>query len=120
MTGWTDSARQASIESRAAGKKPGEETHHRAIASAMAQRQHFAGVHAAEENYLRSRALHATPAWSDKAQIQSLYIKAAMTHKVVDHIIPLRGKTVWGLNVQTNMRLISAHANHVKGNKFKS
>jgi hypothetical protein len=55
MTGWTDEARQASIDSRAGGTKPGDETHHAAIKTAQLTRQHFV---AAAEQLRNSGASH--------------------------------------------------------------
>jgi hypothetical protein len=54
MTGWTDEARQASIESRAGGVKPGDETHNAAIKGA--QKSVPAGIAAAFHNSMRANA----------------------------------------------------------------
>ena len=36
----------------------------------------------------------------------------------VDHIIPLRGKSVTGFNVAGNLRVMLAHTNHTKNNRY--
>ena len=66
----------------------------------------------------------AIPPWADLNSIKILYLKAKQITEttgikhVVDHIIPLRGKTVCGLHVHTNLRVISWEENASKSNKF--
>lgn len=65
------------------------------------------------------------PAWADLSKIRTFYQKAReLTESTgvehhVDHIIPLRGKTVSGLHVETNLQVIPALANLSKGNRFE-
>ena len=66
----------------------------------------------------------ATPAWADLKAMQAIYKKArdltantGIPHHV-DHEIPLRGKLVCGLHVETNLRVITADENIKKNNKF--
>ena len=67
-----------------------------------------------------------TPRWLssfDKLHIKCLYQVAAMRTKHseiawdVDHIVPLQGKTVSGLHVPWNLRVIPKKENILKGNK---
>ena len=66
-----------------------------------------------------------TMAWSDLEAIEAIYAKARHLTKVtgvtheVDHYYPLQGKLVSGLHVETNIQVITRHANSVKGSTFK-
>lgn len=71
--------------------------------------------------------INATPPWVDKEhllKIESLYLLAKELEKEtgikyhVDHICPLRGKTVCGLHVFWNLQVITAEENMKKNNKL--
>jgi hypothetical protein len=75
----------------------------------------------------KAQVLKATPEWlSDKEvlHIQCVYQLCSMRNREsdikwhVDHVVPLRGKTVCGLHVPWNLRVIPASDNMTKGNKF--
>ena len=81
----------------------------------------------AKSNRYRSSKLQATPKWlsqEQQKQIESFYwlsrLQNELTDNVyhVDHIIPLKGKTVCGLNVPWNLQIIPALDNIRKGNKI--
>ena len=62
--------------------------------------------------------LRATPAWADKDAIAAIYQEAAARGMHVDHAIPLRGKNVCGLHVETNLQLLTPLDNRRKGNRY--
>ena len=69
----------------------------------------------------RARKTHvgkATPSWANVEVIADIYKAAAKEGKHVDHVIPLQGKTVCGLHVETNLQLLSPKDNLIKGNRY--
>jgi hypothetical protein len=78
------------------------------------------------KQYLKRR-LHigqASPSWANQDSINHIYSerdriskKTGIIHHV-DHVIPLKGKLVSGLHVETNLRIITAKENLQKQAKF--
>lgn len=72
----------------------------------------------------RAARLRATPLWADTKAIEAFYVEAARKtaetgiKHVVDHIIPLQGRTVSGLHVENNLRVITEIENLQKSNKL--
>jgi hypothetical protein len=66
----------------------------------------------------------ATPKWADLEEMARIYKLSESLSKNtnikhnVDHIIPLKHKLVCGLNIPSNMRVITQKENFQKGNKF--
>lgn len=67
--------------------------------------------------------LRATPAWVDRSKVEEFYAAADFLGMVtgewyhVDHIVPLRSKTVCGLHVEHNLQVLTAAANIRKSNR---
>lgn len=72
-------------------------------------------------SWLRNYAAQ-MPSWADIEAIDAIYQNAAWRTAAegvqyeVDHIIPLNGKSVCGLHLETNLQIITRKANHDKGN----
>lgn len=63
------------------------------------------------------RQQKAMPAWADRAAIQRFY-EERPEGMHVDHVIPLRGKTVSGLHVLENLQYLPGLENNRKGNRY--
>lgn len=72
----------------------------------------------------RATKLNATPPWVNLGAIESVYAEAAKKTREtgivhhVDHIVPLRGKTVCGLHVPWNLQVLPATENARKANRL--
>lgn len=88
------------------------------------QREYYVNnkhVFRANEAKYRARKLQATPLWADYDKIKAVYAEAQSYAALgldvhVDHIVPLRGRTVCGLHVHNNLRVILAPDNLGKSN----
>jgi hypothetical protein len=58
-----------------------------------------------------------TPVWADLKAIFAFYAARPPGHHV-DHIVPLRGKNVSGLHIETNLQYLPSTENLRKRNKF--
>lgn len=83
-------------------------------------RDWYAAYSAANRAYRRQ----AMPAWADKRAIRLIYREALRLTEAtgiqhhVDHVIPLRGKNVCGLHVESNLQIITAEENRRKHNTW--
>lgn len=75
----------------------------------------------------RSKKRKATPKWLSKEQkqyMEKFYSHCQVLEQItgnkfhVDHIVPLNGKNVSGLNVPWNLQVLPASENHKKSNKL--
>lgn len=66
----------------------------------------------------RSHIEKATPAWANRQRIAEIYKEAGAKGLHVDHAIPLKGKFVCGLHVETNLQLMTPAENLKKGNRY--
>lgn len=72
----------------------------------------------------RAFKVKATPSWANLSLIRDIYKMREILSKEtgviyhVDHIIPLKGKSVCGLHVEYNLQVIPAYENLTKSNKL--
>jgi hypothetical protein len=65
----------------------------------------------------RKEFLNRIPKWQNRAEIVAFLDMAHNLGLEVDHIIPLQGKNICGLNVMSNFRLLHSKKNQSKQNK---
>ncbi len=89
-------------------------------------KKHYADnkpLYTAKSANRRACQANATPKWADLKAIAKIYRLAAQVsaqtgvQHAVDHIVPLPGRNVCGLHVETNLQVIPAKDNHCKSNK---
>lgn len=76
------------------------------------------GKRAATEALRRARKLRAFTAGACQKAIKEIYKQAGREGLAVDHIYPLRGKTVSGLHTECNLRVIPSSTNNKKHSKL--
>jgi len=85
------------------------------------QNRHLARKYAAARRGIKKQA---TPAWANKEKIDEYYFAADFLSMVtgvwyhVDHVVPLKGKTVCGLHWEGNMQVLLGVENLSKHNRF--
>lgn len=84
------------------------------------------GTKAANLARYRAALLRRTPDWADVDLIRKVYEYCAALNTFgkagfhVDHIYPIRGKTVSGLHVALNLQVLPGFQNMAKGNRVSS
>jgi len=70
-------------------------------------------------NNAKRRAIEnsAIPSWADIEKIKQVYLDCPEGYHV-DHIVPLRGKYICGLHIETNLQYLTIAENLSKGNRF--
>jgi hypothetical protein len=92
---------------------------------ARKSRQKNPSAQVAKTQRRNAAKLQAIPTWADNDKIKRYYENAQYLSQItgcqhhVDHIIPLRGKTVCGLHVENNLRVIPHYLNTRKGNTLE-
>lgn len=69
-----------------------------------------------ESRLKQKRIRDATPRWSDRESVNRFILSCPEGYHI-DHIVPLRGKSVCGLHVLENLQYLPAQENRRKSNK---
>lgn len=95
-------------------------------AARRARRQAEPWKHAEEQRRRSMAQKQATPPWADREAILAMYREAARrtietgVRHSVDHIVPLRGKDVCGLHVESNLQILTFAENASKGARHRN
>lgn len=115
---WENNRERESARHKAFMEKSGENQLQRYRANAQRYRKLNPGlVNATNKARAKNRFV---PVWANKDLIAKLYVKAKEWSSIlgepieVDHIVPLRGKTVCGLHCEANLQLLAKELNHKK------
>jgi hypothetical protein len=90
----------------------------KAYQTAKSKTVSYKRMSAAREAKRRATKLNATPQWANIDVIKEVYMNCPEGYHV-DHIVPLQGKNVTGLHVETNLQYLPAKVNQSKSNKWE-
>ncbi len=96
----------------------------RKVMADKAWRKNNPGLVAHLSKTYKTKKRSAAPVWRNDFLIEEAYRLAAFRSKLtgtqwhVDHIVPLQGRLVSGLHVESNLSVITARENGVKGNRY--
>lgn len=115
-------ARMEKPEARKAAAERDQRKYQRRRAAIIEQKKAYRALYpdkiAAHSLKRRASSRQARPLWAALARITDICRSAQQEGLAVDHIYPLRGKTVSGLHVPENLRPLGQSANSRKGNKL--
>lgn len=77
---------------------------------ATAKRKADPSIHRHNNVLFKRHIKAATPPWVDKKELKTIY-DARPAGYDVDHIVPLKGKNVWGLHVPYNLQYLPSEIN---------
>ena len=68
----------------------------------------------------RARKENLVPLWTTEADLQEIkeFYRNCPEGYQVDHIVPMKGKTVRGLHVLNNLQYLTPYENYTKANKL--
>lgn len=99
-------------------KPPVGEAYIKKLESARRWREANLAYDAARAQAYRTRKLNQMPPWADAEVIFQFYDNCPEGYHV-DHIVPLKGKTVRGFHVIENLQYLPARENIRKGNRYE-
>jgi len=103
-------------DSRARHSKDPQAARDRVAAWRLANPEKARAKGRATQRRRKMAAVQRMPAWADLASIEFFY-ECCPSGCHVDHVLPLRGKTVSGLHVAENLQWLPALENQRKGNR---